>query len=104
MGNGLENNEQLQRSMKRRHLFMLSLGGVIGTGLFLNAGYTINQAGPGGAILGYLFGGLILYMVMVCLGELAVHMPVTGSFQTYATKFISPSAGFSLGWMYFVGS
>ena len=94
----------LKRSMKSRHLFMLSLGGVIGTGLFLNAGYTINQAGAGGALLGYLFGGLILYMVMVCLGELAVHMPVTGSFQTYATRYISPSAGFSLGWMYFVGS
>jgi arginine/ornithine permease len=95
---------QLNRSMKRRHLFMLSLGGVIGTGLFLNAGYTINQAGAGGAIVGYLFGGFILYMVMVCLGELAVHMPVTGSFQTYASKYISPSAGFSLGWMYFIGS
>ncbi|WP_191274451.1 amino acid permease [Neobacillus kokaensis] len=90
--------------MKRRHLFMLSLGGVIGTGLFLNAGYTINQSGAGGALIGYLFGGLILYLVMVCLGELAVYMPVTGSFQTYASKFISPSAGFSLGWMYFIGS
>ncbi|MDM5225106.1 amino acid permease [Cytobacillus sp. NJ13] len=90
--------------MKRRHLFMLSLGGVIGTGLFLNAGYTINQAGAGGALIGYLFGGVILYLVMVCLGELAVFMPVTGSFQTYASKFISPSAGFSLGWMYFIGS
>ncbi|ASN06144.1 amino acid permease [Virgibacillus necropolis] len=95
---------QLKRSMKRRHLFMLSLGGVIGTGLFLNAGYTINQAGAGGAILAFLFGGLILFMVMVCLGELAVHMPVTGSFQTYATRYIGPSAGFSLGWMYLVGS
>ncbi|WKA54571.1 amino acid permease [Planococcus shixiaomingii] len=95
---------QLNRSMKSRHLFMLSLGGVIGTGLFLNVGYTINQSGAGGALIGYLIGGLILYMVMVCLGELAVHMPVTGSFQTYATKYISPAAGFSLGWMYFVGS
>ncbi|WP_212031146.1 amino acid permease [Cytobacillus depressus] len=90
--------------MKRRHLFMLSLGGVIGTGLFLNAGYTINQAGAGGALIGYIFGGLILYLVMVCLGELAVYMPVTGSFQTYASKFVSPSAGFALGWMYFIGS
>ncbi|MHC8515902.1 amino acid permease [Sporosarcina sp. ITBMC105] len=95
---------QLNRSMKSRHLLMLSLGGVIGTGLFLNVGYTINQAGPGGALVGYLIGGLILYMVMTCLGELAVHMPVTGSFQAYATRYISPSAGFSLGWMYFVGS
>ncbi|KAB2338055.1 amino acid permease [Cytobacillus depressus] len=97
-------DNQLNRSMKRRHLFMLSLGGVIGTGLFLNAGYTINQAGAGGALIGYIFGGLILYLVMVCLGELAVYMPVTGSFQTYASKFVSPSAGFALGWMYFIGS
>ncbi|WP_391207894.1 amino acid permease [Psychrobacillus sp. L4] len=104
VGDQAVQGDLLNRSMKSRHLFMLSLGGVIGTGLFLNAGYTINQAGPGGAILGYLFGGLILYMVMICLGELAVYMPVTGSFQTYATRFISPSAGFSLGWMYFVGS
>ncbi|MGG0643168.1 amino acid permease [Sporosarcina gallistercoris] len=95
---------QLNRSMKSRHLMMLSLGGVIGTGLFLNVGYTINQAGPGGALIGYLIGGLILYMVMTCLGELAVYMPVTGSFQKYASRYISPSAGFSLGWMYFVGS
>jgi arginine/ornithine permease len=70
----------------------------------LNAGYTINQAGAGGALIGYIFGGIILYLVMVCLGELAVYMPVTGSFQTYASKFINPSAGFSLGWMYFIGS
>ncbi|MFF2753568.1 amino acid permease [Psychrobacillus sp. NPDC058041] len=104
IGDQVVQGDLLKRSMKSRHLFMLSLGGVIGTGLFLNAGYTINQAGPGGAIVGYLFGGLILYMVMICLGELAVYMPVTGSFQTYATRFISPSAGFSLGWMYFVGS
>ncbi|QFF98125.1 amino acid permease [Psychrobacillus glaciei] len=104
VGDQAVQGDLLNRSMKSRHLFMLSLGGVIGTGLFLNAGYTINQAGPGGAILGYLLGGLILYMVMICLGELAVYMPVTGSFQTYATRFISPSAGFSLGWMYFVGS
>ncbi|QTD40692.1 amino acid permease [Sporosarcina sp. Te-1] len=106
MSNTRGNTEplELNRSMKSRHLLMLSLGGVIGTGLFLNVGYTINQAGPGGAIIGYLIGGLILYMVMTCLGELAVHMPVTGSFQTYATRYISPSVGFSLGWMYFVGS
>lgn len=104
VNNELQDHNQLNRSMKRRHLFMLSLGGVIGTGLFLNAGYTINQAGAGGALIGYLFGGFILYMVMVCLGELAVYMPVTGSFQTYASKFISPSAGFALGWMYFIGS
>ncbi|ASJ56272.1 amino acid permease [Brevibacillus formosus] len=104
MNTGNERDTQLQRSMKSRHLFMLSLGGVIGTGLFLNAGFTINQAGPGGALVAYIVGGILLYLVMTCLGELSVKMPVTGSFQTYASKYIGPASGFTLGWMYWLGS
>lgn len=81
---------------------MISLGGVIGTGLFLSSGYTINQAGPGGALLAYLVGGFIMYLVMLCLGELSVSMPVTGSFHTYATKYIGPGTGFTIALMYWL--
>lgn len=96
-------NEKLHRTMKSRHLFMIALGGVIGTGFFLGSGYTINQAGPGGAILSYLVGGFIMYLTMLCLGELTVAMPVSGSFQKYATKFIGPGTGFMIGWLYWLG-
>lgn len=96
-------NQELKRSMSSRHLFMISLGGVIGTGLFLGSGYTIGQAGPIGAILSYLVGGFIMYLTMLCLGELTVAMPVSGSFQTYTTKYISPAAGYTVGWLYWFG-
>lgn len=81
---------------------MISIGGVIGTGLFLGSGYTIHQAGPGGAVLAYLVGGLLMYLVMLCLGELSVAMPVAGSFQTYASKYIGPATGFTIGWLYWL--
>lgn len=97
-----ENEGKFQRKMTSRHLFMLSLGGVIGTGLFLSSGYTIAQAGPFGAVLSYLVGALVVYLVMLSLGELAVAMPVTGSFHTYATKFISPGTGFTVAWLYWI--
>jgi arginine/ornithine permease len=97
------NNSELQRTMKTRHLFMISLGGVIGSGLFLGSGYTIHQAGPIGAILSYIVGGFIMFLTMVCLGELSVAMPISGSFQTYTTKFIGPGTGFALGWLYWLG-
>lgn len=97
-----QNQGQFQREMTSRHLQMLSIGGVIGTGLFLSSGYTIGQAGPLGAIFSYLFGGLVVYLVMFSLGELAVAMPVTGSFHTYATKFISPGTGFTVAWQYWI--
>lgn len=97
-----ENEGQFQRKMTSRHLFMLSLGGVIGTGLFLSSGYTIAQAGPFGTILSYLVGAIVVYLVMLSLGELAVAMPVTGSFHTYATKFISHGIGFTVAWLYWI--
>lgn len=97
-----ENEGEFQRKMTSRHLFMLSLGGVIGTGLFISSGYTISQAGPLGAILSYLVGAVVVYLVMLSLGELTVAMPVTGSFHTYATKFISPGTGFTVAWLYWI--
>lgn len=102
ISNAVSQQSGLNRGMKSRHLFMITLGGVIGTGLFLASGSTINQAGPGGAVLAYAIGGFIMYMVMLCLGELAVAMPVSGSFQTYASTFISPVVGYILGWFFWL--
>lgn len=98
-----ETTNELQRTMKSRHLFMISIGGVIGTGFFLGSGYTISQAGSIGAILSYIVGGFIMYLTMSCLGELSVHMPVAGSFQTYTSRFIGPATGFTVGWIYWLG-
>ena len=38
------------------------------------------------AVIAYIIGALMVYMVMMCLGELAVQMPETGSFSTYAAS------------------
>ena len=43
-----------------------------------------------------------MYLTMLCLGELSVAMPEAGSFQSYASKFISPGFGFVVGWMYWL--
>ena len=93
---------RLQRSMDARHLVMIALGGVIGSGLFLSSGYTINQAGPLGAIAAYLVGDFVEYLVMSCLGELAVAYPVSGAFHIYAARAISPATGFTTAWLYWL--
>lgn len=92
----------LERKMESRHLLMISLGGVIGTGLFLSSGYTIHQAGPIGTILAYAIGVVVVYLVMLCLGELSVAMPQTGSFHVYADKYIGPGTGFTVAILYWL--
>ena len=91
---------ELKRGLKPRHLTMISLGGTIGTGLFLASGGAIHNAGPGGVLVSYIAIGIMVYFLMTSLAEMATYMPVAGSFSTYATKFVDPALGFALGWNY----
>ena len=93
-------NTALKRGLASRHMQMIAIGGAIGTGLFLASGRTVSNAGPGGALLAYAAIGLMVLLLMQSLGEMSAHQPVAGSFQTFATKFISPSFGFAMGWNY----
>ncbi|MGE7215146.1 amino acid permease [Priestia koreensis] len=98
--NAQTSNNELKRGLQARHLTMISLGGAIGTGLFLASGGAIHTAGPGGALLAYTVIGIMVYFLMTSLAELASYMPEAGSFSTYATRFVDPSLGFALGWNY----
>jgi amino acid permease len=77
---------------------MISLGGTIGTGLFLTSGASIAQAGPGGALVAYAATGIMVFFMMESLGEMATYLPISGSFNNYAGRFIDPALGFALGW------
>src|SRR4051794_2043785 len=89
----------LQSGLKRRHVTMISLGGVIGAGLFVGSGAVINQTGPA-AVLSYLLAGLLVVLVMRMLGEMAVANPSTGSFADYAGIALGDWARFAVGWLY----
>ncbi|MBU5612299.1 amino acid permease [Geomonas azotofigens] len=89
----------LKRGLKDRHVMMIALGGIIGSAFFLGTGSIVKDVGPS-AFITYALGGLIVYLVMIALGELAVAIPISGSFVTYASEFISPSWAAGVGWSY----
>jgi lysine-specific permease len=79
---------------------MIAIGGAIGTGLFFASGSAISHSGPGGAMLAYATMGLAVYCMMQSLGEMATQLPIRGSFETYAERFIDSSFAFAVGWNY----
>ena len=91
--------QKLQPGLKRRHMTMISLGGIIGAGLFVGTGPILNQAGPA-TVLTYLLTGILLIMIMRMLGEMAVAQPSVGSFSDYGRIALGNWAGFSIGWLY----
>ncbi|KAK9712887.1 hypothetical protein K7432_006831 [Basidiobolus ranarum] len=92
--------QELKRTLKSRHLSMISIGGTIGTGLFLACGSSIASAGPAGALVSYFAIGVMVFLLMTSLGEMATYMPITGSFNTYGARFVDSAFGFALGWNY----
>ncbi|WP_031364934.1 amino acid permease [Caballeronia sordidicola] len=91
----------LRRGLKNRHIQLIALGGAIGTGLFLGSASVLQAAGPS-MILGYAIGGIIAYMIMRQLGEMAAQEPVAGSFSHFACKYWGDFWGFLSGWNYWV--
>ena len=96
----LEEKHELKRTIGTRQLSMIAIGGAIGTGLFFASGAAIAQAGPGGALLAYATMGVAVYCMMQSLGEMATQLPIPGSFEAYAERFVDPSLGFAAGWNY----
>ncbi len=93
-------SRELKRGIGPRQLSMIAIGGAIGTGLFFASGSAIAEAGPGGALLAYATMGIAVYCMMQSLGEMATQLPIPGSFEAYAARFVDPSFAFAVGWNY----
>ncbi|MEJ0038013.1 MAG: amino acid permease [Gammaproteobacteria bacterium] len=89
----------LARTLKPRHLAMISIGGIIGAGLFVGSSAAIAATGPA-ILLSYLLTGVLVLLVMRMLGEMAVAMPGTRAFTEFARLALGPWAGFVAGWLY----
>jgi GABA permease len=90
---------ELSRSLRSRHVQMISIGGIIGAGLFVGSSAAIKAAGPA-ILLSYLLAGAVVLMVMRMLSEMAAATPGLGSFTEYVRLGLGDWGGFLSGWLY----
>jgi GABA permease len=90
---------RLSHTLQSRHVAMISLGGIIGAGLFVGSSAAIASIGPA-VIVCYILAGAMILCSMRMLGELAVANPGIGFFTDYARKVLGHSFGFVGGWLY----
>src|SRR5580698_1771256 len=98
-GAAMQETPRLSASLKPRHVAMISIGGIIGAGLFVNSSAAIASIGPA-IVVCYIIAGILIFLSMRMLGELAVANPHTGFFTDYARKVLGHGYGFVGGWLY----
>ncbi|KAK7424162.1 hypothetical protein QQZ08_008768 [Neonectria magnoliae] len=96
------NVDQLKRQLGNRQIQLIAVGGSIGTALFVSIGSGLMQGGPGSLFLAYTIYSVILALVNNCMAEMAVYMPVSGSFVRFAGKWVDEAFGFMAGWNFFL--
>jgi len=95
------NNQELSRGLKSRHVQLIALGGTIGTGLFLGAGQSIHLAGPS-ILLAYLITGIMCFLLMRALGELLLSDLNVHSYIDFIQRYLGDNMSFVAGWTYWV--
>ena len=89
---------RLSQAISGSGFFALGFGTIIGVGWIIVLGDWLRQAGPLGAILAFLAGGLVMTVVGLCYAELATFLPVSGGELAYAYEAYGVKACFATGW------
>ncbi|OJJ46050.1 hypothetical protein ASPZODRAFT_67618 [Penicilliopsis zonata CBS 506.65] len=100
----LRNVEEKDRTVNRRlrsiHVFMITISGVLGAGLYVNSGSILRIGGPSAVLISFTVLGLLAWSVMQCLGEMLALWPISGALIEFVGTFVDEDLGTTVGAAY----
>jgi amino acid transporter len=94
---------KLLRVVRRKEVFALAFGAMIGWSWVALSGHWISGAGSLGALLAFLGGGTAVVFVGYTYAELAAAMPQAGGEHVYADRALGRQAAFICTWAILLG-
>jgi APA family basic amino acid/polyamine antiporter len=98
-----EPQNALKRSLSLLDATAISVGAIIGGGIFVVTGIVAGLAGSA-LVVSMVVAAVIAFFTALSFAELAAWQPVEGSVYEYARQVISPFSGFLAGWMWMVSN
>jgi len=95
---------ELVRTLRQRDLFLLFIGSVIGSGIFLTPGLILRQldGSVGFSLLVWLVGGILSLLGALTYAELAAANPEAGGLYCYIRDGFGRASAFLYGWCLFL--
>lgn len=93
----------LPRTLTARDLAVITVGTVIGSGIFLTPGGVLRNSGSVGvSMLVWVGGGVLTLLGALTYAELGCSRPGAGGLYAYIRDAFGPAAAFTFGWTLFV--
>lgn len=89
----------LRKEIGAAQFFTLAFGAIVGVGWVVVLGEWLRQAGPLGAVLGLVGGGMVVVLIGVCYAEMSTQLPAAGGEVAFAYEVFGEKACFVTGWL-----
>ncbi|KAI1330933.1 proline permease PrnB [Xylariaceae sp. FL0255] len=102
IGSGCREVPAIKKGLSSRHVQFIAIGGTIGTGLFVSSGRTLALGGPAFLVGSYVLMSALVYLILSGVTEISAYITLPGATMNYyGSRYVSPSLGFMMGWLYF---
>ncbi|RDW79544.1 hypothetical protein BP6252_04182 [Coleophoma cylindrospora] len=91
---------EVDRDLRGIHIFMITISGTLGVGLYLRSGEILRLAGPLATPLAFLIIGILATVVMQCIAEMICIWPITNALVKFPAVFVDEELGVVIGWAY----
>ena len=95
----MPSTQGLRRSLGALEYFTFGFGSMVGVGWLVVMDDWLGRGGPGGAMLGFLAGALLLLPIALTYGRLVRQIPDAGAEIAYTERVFPSSVSFAAGWM-----
>jgi len=92
-------SQSLERVVRLPGAVLLGLGSIVGTGAFVSIGIAAGVTGPS-VLLAIALAGLLAACNGLSSAQLAASHPVSGGTYEYGYRYLTPTLGFTAGWMF----
>lgn len=92
-------DQRMKRALGLPGATMMGLGSILGTGVFVSIGIAAGITGPS-VLLAVFVAALLAWCNAMSSAQLAASHPVSGGTYAYGYRYLSPSLGFTAGWMF----
>ena len=89
---------RLKKVMGTKDVIMVAFGAMIGWGWVISSGEWIQKAGVIGTVLGFVFGGIMIYFVGLTYAELTTAMPECGGVHVFVSEAFGKKCAFISTW------
>ncbi|WGI16998.1 amino acid permease [Methanonatronarchaeum sp. AMET-Sl] len=87
---------ELERNMGFLSVFSISVGTMVGAGIFVLPGMAAAMAGPG-SIISFILSGVLALITAFCISEMATAIPKAGGTYVFMKRSLGSAVGSSVG-------